>query len=55
MQNPTKWLYFSALSLIRESSYILIKKGLEGFGYVAAATIRLVTAGLACLGILISV
>lgn len=47
--SANKWLYFIALSLIWGSSYILIKKGLEGFGYVAAASIRLVAAGLAFL------
>ncbi|MVM32091.1 EamA family transporter [Spirosoma sp. HMF4905] len=47
--SANKWLYFIALSLIWGSSYILIKKGLEGFGYVAAATIRLVAAGVAFL------
>lgn len=49
--NPslTKWLYLLALSLIWGSSFILIKKGLTGFGYFEAATIRLMAAGLAFL------
>lgn len=41
-----KWFYLLALSLIWGSSFILIKKGLTGFGYFEAATIRLVAAGL---------
>ena len=41
-----KWFYLLALSLIWGSSFILIKKGLTGFGYFEAATIRLVSAGL---------
>jgi drug/metabolite transporter (DMT)-like permease len=46
-QSPArKWVYFLALSIIWGSSYILLKKGLESFGYIAAATIRLVSAGL---------
>lgn len=42
----TKWLYLLVLSLIWGSSFILIKKGLTGFGYFEAATIRLISAGL---------
>ena len=45
----TKWVYLLALSLIWGSSFILIKKGLTGFGYFEAATIRLMSAGLAFL------
>ena len=45
----TKWIYLMALSLIWGSSFILIKKGLTGFGYFEAATIRLMSAGLAFL------
>jgi drug/metabolite transporter (DMT)-like permease len=41
-----KWIFLLLLSLIWGSSFILIKKGLLGFGYVEAATIRLVSAGL---------
>ena len=46
--NPSlaKWLYLLVLSLIWGSSFILIKKGLTGFGYFEAATIRLMSAGL---------
>jgi drug/metabolite transporter (DMT)-like permease len=49
--NPTltKWLYLLLLSLIWGSSFILIKKGLTGFGFFEAATIRLMSAGLAFL------
>jgi|GEM_PF-4573539 len=43
----SKWIYLLALSLIWGSSFILIKKGLTGFGYFEAATIRLMSAGLA--------
>ncbi|QHV93662.1 DMT family transporter [Spirosoma endbachense] len=46
-QSPArKWAYFLALSIIWGSSYILLKKGLESFSYIAAATIRLGSAGL---------
>lgn len=45
----TKWVYLLTLSLIWGSSFILIKKGLTGFGYFEAATIRLMSAGLAFL------
>ncbi len=43
--NPscTKWLYLTLLSLIWGSSFILIKKGLTGFGYFEAATTRLMS------------
>jgi drug/metabolite transporter (DMT)-like permease len=41
-----KWLYLFAIAIIWGSSYILIKKGLEGFGFMQAATIRLMAAGL---------
>lgn len=41
-----KWIYLAVLSLIWGSSFILIKKGLTGFGYVEAATIRLMSAAL---------
>jgi drug/metabolite transporter (DMT)-like permease len=40
-----KWVYLIALSLIWGSSFILIKKGLTGYGYFEAATIRLMSAG----------
>lgn len=39
-----KWVLLVALSCIWGSSFILIKKGLQGFDYVQAATIRLCTA-----------
>jgi drug/metabolite transporter (DMT)-like permease len=50
-KNPalTKWIYLLTLSLIWGSSFILIKKGLTGFGYFGAATVRLMSAGLAFL------
>jgi drug/metabolite transporter (DMT)-like permease len=50
-KNPAiaKWVYLILLSLIWGSSFILIKKGLTGFGYFEAATIRLMSAGLAFL------
>lgn len=48
-QSLLKWVYLLALSLIWGSSFILIKKGLTGFGYFEAATIRLMSAGLAFL------
>lgn len=41
-----KWFYLISLSIIWGSSYILIKKGLEGFGFMQAATVRLLAAGL---------
>lgn len=41
-----KWLCLLTLSLIWGSSFILIKKGLTGFDYVNAATIRIVSAGI---------
>lgn len=41
-----KWLYLAVLSLVWGSSFILIKKGLTGFGFIEAATIRLMSAGL---------
>lgn len=48
-QALAKWFYLFVLSLIWGSSFILIKKGLTGFGYFEAATIRLMSAGLAFL------
>jgi len=48
-QSLAKWGYLILLSLIWGSSFILIKKGLTGFGYFEAATIRLMSAGLAFL------
>ncbi len=46
-KNPglNKWLILAMLSLIWGSSFILIKKGLTGFGFVEAASIRLMAAG----------
>ncbi|MCC6727552.1 MAG: DMT family transporter [Saprospiraceae bacterium] len=46
-KNPglNKWLILVVLSLIWGSSFILIKKGLTGFGFVEAASIRLMAAG----------
>jgi drug/metabolite transporter (DMT)-like permease len=44
-----KWFLLIVLSLIWGSSFILIKKGLTGFGYFEAATIRMMAAGLAFL------
>ncbi len=46
---PIRWILLILLSLIWGSSFILIKKGLEHFGYIQAATIRLMTGGLALL------
>lgn len=40
-----RWFYLFALSLIWGSSYILIKIGLAGFGYIESATIRILAAG----------
>ena len=40
-----KWFYLTALTLIWGSSYILIKIGLQGYGYVESATLRLMAAG----------
>jgi len=50
-RNPSvaKWFYLMLLSLIWGSSFILTKRGLSGFGYFEAATIRLMSAGLAFL------
>jgi drug/metabolite transporter (DMT)-like permease len=45
-KSVTKWVLLLLLSLIWGSSFILIKKGLTGFGYFEAATIRLMSAGL---------
>lgn len=39
------WLTLLFLSLIWGSSFILIKKGLQGFGFVEAASIRLMAGG----------
>ncbi|MCF8247472.1 MAG: DMT family transporter [Saprospiraceae bacterium] len=39
------WLILLLLSLVWGSSFILIKKGLTGFGFVEAASIRLMAAG----------
>jgi len=44
-----KWFLLILLSLIWGSSFILIKKGLTGFGFIEAATIRLMSAGLVAL------
>ncbi len=50
-KNPAfvKWLILISLSLTWGSSFILIKKGLVGFGFVEAASIRLMAAGAAFL------
>ena len=40
-----KWLILMVLSLIWGSSFIMIKKGLTGFGFVEAASLRLMAAG----------
>lgn len=39
------WLILLLLSLVWGSSFILIKKGLSGFGFMEAASIRLMAAG----------
>jgi drug/metabolite transporter (DMT)-like permease len=46
-KNPafTKWIILAILSLIWGSSFILIKKGLTGFGFMEAASIRLMAGG----------
>ncbi|MEP7195534.1 MAG: DMT family transporter [Saprospiraceae bacterium] len=41
-----KWILLAVLSVIWGSSFILIKKGLLGFGFIEAATIRLMSAGI---------
>ena len=41
-----KWIYLAVLSLIWGSSFILIKKGLAGFGYIEAASLRMMAAGI---------
>ncbi|MCC6815066.1 MAG: EamA family transporter [Saprospiraceae bacterium] len=41
-----KWIYIFLLAMIWGSSFILIKKGLLGFGYIEAASIRMMSAGL---------
>ncbi|MBI1224251.1 MAG: EamA family transporter [Bacteroidetes bacterium] len=48
MKSPSlaNWLTLIFLSLIWGSSFILIKKGLQGFGFVEAASIRLMAGGL---------
>ena len=48
-RSPTfiKWSLLIILSLIWGSSFILIKKGLTGYGYFEAATIRMLSAGTA--------
>lgn len=40
-----KWILILALAIIWGSSFILIKKGLEGFGYIEAASLRMMSAG----------
>ncbi|MEP7320776.1 MAG: DMT family transporter [Saprospiraceae bacterium] len=47
--SPLRWILLILLSLIWGSSFILIKKGLEHYGFIQAATIRLMTAGLSLL------
>lgn len=44
--NFSNWLVLLFLSLIWGSSFILIKKGLEGFGFLEAASVRLMAGGL---------
>ena len=44
-----RWVYLLLLSFIWGSSFILIKKGLMGFGFFEAATIRMMSAGAAFL------
>jgi drug/metabolite transporter (DMT)-like permease len=44
---PIRWILLILLALIWGSSFILIKKGLEHYGFIQAATIRLMTAGIA--------
>ena len=47
MKSPSlaNWLILLILSLVWGSSFILIKKGLVGFGFVEAASIRLMAGG----------
>lgn len=42
----TKWFYLIVLSIIWGTSYILIKKGLEGFTAIQLGSVRIVIAGL---------
>ncbi len=42
---PANWFTLIFLSLIWGTSFILIKKGLQGFGFVEAASIRLMAGG----------
>ena len=42
----TKWFYLIVLSIIWGTSYILIKKGLEGFTPIQMGSVRIVIAGL---------
>jgi drug/metabolite transporter (DMT)-like permease len=44
-----RWFYLAFLSMVWGSSYILIKTGLLAFGYLQAASLRLMAAGLICL------
>lgn len=47
MKSPTaaNWFVLLFLSLIWGTSFILIKKGLQGFGFIEAASIRLMAGG----------
>jgi drug/metabolite transporter (DMT)-like permease len=48
MQNREQWIKWAllvVLSLIWGSSFILIKRGLMGYGYIEAASIRMMAAG----------
>ena len=46
-----RWFYLFVLSIIWGSSYILIKKGLDGFSAIQLWGVRVLMAGLLLLGI----